>query len=201
MRLFYAPPSAYSRKVRIVAFEKNLRADIEEVLCNPYENPALLLQANALGKIPALQLENGVTLYDSPVICEYLDSLNDRPRLIPETGAARWDVLRAQALADGLLDAAVLIAQEKRRPATEQSPDAIARRNAVIDRALEAMVRDLSTLPGAINLGRIACACALAYLDFRQPERNWRAAFPALATWYAHFSERPSMRATEPEPM
>lgn len=199
MRLFYAPPSAYSRKVRIVAREKNLRENIEEILCNPYEDPATLLQANALGKIPTLELDDGATLYDSPVICEYLDSLNDSPRLIPASGPARWQVLKVQALADGLLDAAVLIAQEKRRPETEQSPSAIARRNEVIDRALLVMVAEIAALPESINLGHIACACALGYLDFRQPERDWRAAFPTLAVWFAEFSERPSMRATDPQ--
>jgi glutathione S-transferase len=198
MRLLYAPPSAYSRKVRIVAREKQLDGLIEEVLCNPYDDPANLLRANALGKIPALELDGGTTLYDSPVICEYLDSLNDAPRLIPAAGPTRWQVLTAQALADGLLDAAVQIAQEKRRPETEQSPAAITRRHEVIDRALQTMTGAIAALPPSINLGGIACACALGYLDFRQSERNWRAAQPALAHWYAAFSQRPSMLATEP---
>lgn len=198
MRLLFAPPSAYSRKVRVVAREKNLQDAIEEVFSNPYENPPELQRANALGKIPSLQLDDGSTLFDSPVICEYLDSLNETPRLLPAAGAARWQVLRAQALADGLLDAAVLIAQEKRRPETEQSPAASARWNAVVDRALEALWPQLSALPELINLGQIACACALGYLDFRQPERDWRAAHRELAAWHAQFSQRPSMRATQP---
>jgi len=198
MRLLFAPPSAYSRKVRVVAREKNLHEHIEEILSNPYENPTDLHRANALGKIPSLILDDGSALYDSPVICEYLDALNASPGLIPTAGDERWRVLRTQALADGLLDAAVLIAQEKRRAAAEQSPSAIARWNAVIDRALSVMPGQLAALPAAINLGQIACACALGYLDFRQPERDWRGTAPELAAFFAEFSRRPSMQSTQP---
>lgn len=115
MQLIYAKPSPYSRKARVTVLEKELADRVEEIVVSPLEDPAALLEANPLGKVPALRLDDGRCLYDSWVICEYLDSLAPTPRLIPH-GAARFDVLRRAALADGVLDAAVTARMELLRP-------------------------------------------------------------------------------------
>lgn len=198
MQLFYANASPYARKVRVVAIEKNLQQHIQLHACVPTDNPPALVQANPLGKVPALVQDNGFVLYDSPVICEYLDTLNPQPQLIPEHGDARWLVLRAQALADGLLDTAVAQVYEARRPETERSPSIVARWHTQMLRAVVEMESQLPTLPHALNLGHIAFACALGYLDLRFTSVDWRASHPQLADWFAEFSQRESMRNTQP---
>lgn len=199
MTLFYSVTSPFARKVRIIAREKNLTGLITETLANPMENPAALLSANPLGKIPALLRDDGMTLYDSPVICAYLDSISNGPRLIPADGEPRWLVLRAEALADGLLDAAVSCMFETRRPSNEQSPAAIVRWKEQIRRAVLEMDKQLALLPTDLNLGQIAFACALGYLDLRHADIAWRAAAPALAEWFAAFEQRDSLRDTRPQ--
>ena len=199
MTLFYTAASPYARKVRIVAQEKNLAGSIDEVLVNLAESPAQLLAANPIGKIPALVRDDGFALYDSPVICDYLDATGSGARLIPATGDARWRVLRAEALADGALDAAVAGIMESRRPAQEQSPAAVARQKEKIGRSLVEMENQLALLPAAFNLGHIAFISALGYLDFRFPEINWRDKAPTLAQWFEAADERQSARLTRPQ--
>lgn len=198
MQLFYTNASPFARKVRVVAAEKGLHHDIQLHACMPLDNPPALLHANPLGKVPALALDNGFVLYDSPVICEYLDALNTNPQLVPERGDARWIVLRAQALADGMLDTAVAQVFELRRPESERSPSTLARWHAQMLRAVAEMESQRPHLPNALNLGHIAFACALGYLDLRFPLLDWRAAHPQLADWFAEFSQRDSMRDTQP---
>jgi glutathione S-transferase len=199
MQLFFSPTSPFARKVRIVIIEKQLTERVQLIDCTPYEDPSELLRTNPLGKIPALALDNGFALFDSPVICEYLESLNPTPRLIPEAGAERWLVLRAQALADGMLDAAVLQVMESRRPEAERSPTAVAHWRVQMLRALAEMDTQLPQIPSALNLGQIAFASGLGYLDLRFPQLNWRATHPALAAWFIEISQRKSLRATEPQ--
>jgi glutathione S-transferase len=198
MQLFYSTASPYSRKVRVTALEKGLHERIQLHACVPLDNPASLIHANPLGKIPALVLDNGIALYDSPVICEYLDSLDREQPLIPAHGDERWTVLRAQALADGLLDVAVAQVYELRRVETERSPAMLARWHGQMSRAVDEMATQLELLPQKLNLGHIAFGCALGYLDLRFTDLGWRAAQPALAVWFADFEQRESMRATRP---
>jgi glutathione S-transferase len=198
MQLFYSIASPYSRKVRVTAREKGLHDRIQLHACVPLDNPPTLLHANPLGKIPALVLDNGIALYDSPVICEYLDSLDREQPLIPAHGDARWTVLRAQALADGLLDVAVAQVYEWRRPESERSPATLARWHAQMCRAVDEMAVQLGNLPPELNLGHIAFGCALGYLDLRFTDLGWRATQPALAAWFADFGQRESMRETRP---
>jgi glutathione S-transferase len=198
MQLFCSTTSPWSYKVRVTAHEKGLHNRIQLHICAPLEDPPSLLQVNPLGKIPALVLDNGVALYDSPVICEYLDSLNRERLLIPAHGDERWAVLRAQALADGLLDVAVAQVYELRRIETERSPAMLARWHRQMSRAVDEMASQLGNLPPELNLGHIAFGCALAYLDLRFTDLGWRAAQPVLATWFADFGQRESMRATRP---
>jgi glutathione S-transferase len=124
MQLYYSATSPYVRKVRVVAIEKGLDGDIELIEAMPWPDPSLIATQNPLGKVPALVLDDGTALYDSPVICEYLDTLGEGNRLLPPVGPARWRSLRIQALADGIMDAAVSIVLERRRSAELRSSEA-----------------------------------------------------------------------------
>lgn len=199
MQLLISPTSPYVRKARVLVREKGLLDRVEEISLNPHQDPAELLAQNRLGKIPVLVRDEGDALYDSPVICEYLDALSAAPRLIPAPGEARWAVLRAQALADGILDLTVAIVMERARPETEQSPKSMTRWRDKIERAVGGMSEALSAIPAnGFDLGRIACAVTLGYLDFRLPEFDWRGAQPELIDWYANVAARPSMEETAP---
>ena len=197
MKLIYANPSPYSRKVRMVIAEKGLGDEIEFVASNPFEDAPDIRAANPLGKVPVLILNDGAALYDSPIICEYLDCLSRGARLLPE-GEIGWVVRRRHALADGLLDAAFNIVVERRRPETERSASWIERWGGAVDRALMQIEADIGDLDVEPTLAHIAFGCALGYLDFRLPDRPWRDRHPKAAAWFAAFSERPSMVATQP---
>jgi glutathione S-transferase len=199
MRLFYSATSPYARKIRIVIAQKDLEDAVELLTCNAFADPVSLREANPLGKVPALVLDDGRTLYDSPLIGEYLDAQpSDRPALIPPVGAARWEILRQQALGDGILDAAFSLVVEMRRPEDQQSPYWKARWQSAIERALLVMECDSSGFNDTVTLGQISFACALGYLDFRLPAIDWRAIAPDTAHWDAGFSKRPSMLQTAP---
>ena len=197
MKLYCSPTSPYARKVRIVAAERGLAAMIEEITATPFENP-VVAAANPLSKIPALMLDDGTALYDSPVICEYLDSLGAPPRLIPAAGDARWTTLRLQALADGIMDAAFSIVMELRRPEPQRSEEWLARWQGNIMRAVTATVAEPARTSPELNLGQITLACALGYLDLRHPDIGWRTASPELAPWFEAWAERASFAATVP---
>jgi glutathione S-transferase len=156
---------------------------------------------NPLGKIPCLVLEDGAALYDSRVICEYLDQLHEAPRLFPEQAADRWDALRLQALGDGIMDAALLARYE-----TFLRPEAL-RWSAWVDGQLDKVRRaldridtvDASGFGGRVDIGTIAIACALGYLDYRFTTLGWRGTRPGLAEWFETFAKRPSMQSTRPD--
>ncbi|MGK9231499.1 glutathione S-transferase [Inquilinus limosus] len=196
MKLLYSPFSPFARKVRIAAIETGLQDRIEAVPTST-EDPASGLSArNPLNKIPVLETEFG-PLYDSPVICEYLDTLHDGPKLFPAAGPARWQALRWLALADGLQDAALLIRYELTlRPAEKQHEPWIERQKAKIRTALDRMEVDAAELDGPLTIGTIGAACALGYLDLRFADWGWRETHPRLAVWHAGFAERPSYIAT-----
>lgn len=199
MQLLISPTSPYARKARVTVREKGLLDRVEEVVLNPHQDPAELLAQNRLGKIPVLVRDDGEALYDSPVICEYLEWLGEGPRLIPEPGNARWAVMRAQALADGIMDLAAATVMERARPEAEQSPASMERWRGKIERAVGGMGAALDAIPDeGFDLGRIACAVALGYLDFRLPEYDWRAGQPELGDWHAEACKRISMQETAP---
>lgn len=199
MKLRYSPTSPYVRKVLVCAMERGLEDRIERIPTNVWDPNTDLPSVNPLGKVPTLVLDNGEVLYDSPVICEYLDSLHDGEPLIPPAGPARWSVLRQQALADGVLDAAILrITEAARRPEALRWPDWIERQAGKMHRSVDALEQDVAGLDGALDLGKIAIGCTLGYLDFRFAADDWRTGHPALAKWYEAFAARPSMRATRP---
>jgi glutathione S-transferase len=179
--------------------EKGFCGDLELVACNPHERGPELLAHNPMSRVPTLVLDDGTALYDSPVICEWLDASGEGPILIPPDGLARWRVLRIQALADGMMDDAYDNVMETRRPESRQSPDDIEARRAALLRGAAAMTADLASVVEPVSLAQIASACALAYLDFRLPSLHWRSGNDDLASWFRDFSERSSMAATRPD--
>lgn len=198
MKLRFSPTSPYVRKVLVVAHEAGL-IDRVKIVPTLVANPdADFYRVNPLGRIPALELEGGETLYDSPVICEYLDSLHDGVKLFPPAGGARWTALRRQALADGVLDAAVLRRAESLRPPERRFADWDAKHQGAVIRALDALEQEADGFGSAVTIGQVTVGCALGYLDFRFAAENWRDDRPALADWYDGFSARRSMAATEP---
>ena len=200
MKLRYSPTSPYVRKVSVAAVELGLAGRIERIATDTRDPKSGLAQDNPLGKVPALILDDGEFLYDSPVICEYLDSLHQGPKLIPAAGPARWRALRQQALCDGILDAAILrMLESVRRPEALRWPDWIALQSGKVARALDRLEADVAQLSGPPTIGQITAGCALGYLDFRFSSEDWRAAHPKLAAWYKDFAKRPSMAGTIPK--
>lgn len=200
MRLHFLPHSPYVRKVLVVAHETG-QADAIEIVEAHVFDPATPLRAdNPLGKVPALVRDDGPPLYDSTVICEWLDSRHDGPprfpRVCPPGGEARWQALRLNALGDGLGQAATWNIRERYRPEDERSGDYMAYYEATIGRCLEALEKEADAFREAFGIGEISIACALSYLDFRYPDRGWRDRYPTLGAWFDRVSERPSMRAT-----
>lgn len=199
MKLYYSPTSPYVRKVNVFAIEAGLDGELEKIATNPWVEDAKLLADNPLSKVPTIVLNNGTVLYDSPVICEYLDSLNQGKKLIPATGMERWEALRLQALGDGVLDAAVLRFLEQKRPVSEQSSDWNNMQRLTIQRALNYLEDVVDEWGTDVTIGQITIACALGYLDFRFADENWHQHQPELARWFTEFSKRFSMEATLPE--
>ncbi|MGA8149133.1 MAG: glutathione S-transferase C-terminal domain-containing protein [Gallionellaceae bacterium] len=199
MKLLGTNTSPYVRKARLVLLEKNIP---HTYLIDPPREPgSQVARANPLGRIPALLLDDETCVFDSPVIAEYADSLNDTPILIPRDDAlARMRVKRWEALADGIIDSAVVVRIETLRPADKQDADIIQRHNDAISRALAYASGQLGQREWcegtAITLADLALVCALIYMDLRQTERDWRGAHPNLAAWFARMSERESVRAT-----
>ncbi len=154
MRLFHSPASPFARKVLACAVTRGIAGQIELVAVNPLASPSALLAANPLSKIPTLVTEDGVSLFDSPVICEYLDTVGDAPALLPPAGRARWRTLKFQAMADGVMDAALLRRYESLRPREAARDAAMARQRAAIVRTLAELDADLPHV--TLDLGRSA---------------------------------------------
>jgi glutathione S-transferase len=201
MKLHYNVASPYVRKVMAVAIETGLRERLElvERKMSPVNPSPELNRDNPLGKIPCLVTDEGVVLYDSRVICEYLDGLHDGPRMFPSAGPARWRALRRQAEGDGILDAAVLTRYETfLRPEERRWPEWIEGQKQKFRRALDALEGEAAGFGDAVDIGTITIGCALGYLDFRYQEENWRAQRPRLAAWWERFAQRPAMARTAP---
>jgi glutathione S-transferase len=201
MKLYYTPTSPFVRKVLVTAQELGLGDRIETVLLrpSPVQTDPTLSRENPLSKIPALVRDDGASLYDSVVICEYLDALAGGGRVIPAVSAARWDALRTQALADGVLDAAILVFYERQHRPKELHWDAwLQGQTQKALQGLDALDALAPTFGDAPDIGQIAAACAVGWLEFRAPFGDLRAARPALFAWYDRFAARPAMRATAP---
>ncbi|MBL6454681.1 glutathione S-transferase family protein [Belnapia sp. T6] len=197
MQLHWSSRSPFVRKVMVCVHERGLEGLIERiptvVALTRVEHG--LLPRNPLGRIPTLVRPDGSVLFDSVVICEYLDGLGDAPRLFPEAGPARIEALQRHALGTGFMEMLLLWRGESLREV--RSPIVIEgfelKREAVLP-ALEALVPTLEATP--YDIGHVAIGCSLSYLDFRWGEYDWRAAQPRLAAWHAGFSARPAVQAT-----
>lgn len=200
MQLIYAAASPFARKVRVLAAETGLleRIELLDTAVLPTTLNERVNALNPLGKIPVLLTDDGEALYDSRVICEYLDTLHQGAKLLP-SGASRWQVLRLAALADGLMDAALLARYERGvRPAELQWPAWLDGQLGKVQRALTELERQVEQLQGPLDLGQIGIACALGYLDFRFADLDWSTAHPGLAAFQQAFSQRPSMQSSAP---
>ena len=198
MKLHWSPRSPFVRKVMIAAHECGLAdriTPVRTVVAMTSPN-AELLADNPLSKIPTLLLDDGTVLYDSLVICEYLDTLHDGTKLFPAQPAARWTALRRHALGNGLLDLLVLWRNERDRPQPSQPHlKAFAIKG---DSALDALEREAAALAAdPFDIGKLTIGCALSYADFRFSDRDWRERRPQLASWHAAVAQRPSVRATD----
>ena len=200
MNLYGSRTSPYVRKVRIVMIEKRIECDfIEENIWNA--DTAVTLH-NPLTKIPVLVLDDGMPLYDSRVIAEYLDGVTPVSRLIPDSGRERAVVKRWEALGDGIADAGIALFLERKRDPSLQSKDWMARQLGKVKSAIAAAARELSDREYchglSLTLGDISLACALLWLEFRLPEVSWRADHPNLKKWVAKLEAMPSFEDTKP---
>lgn len=196
MKLRYSLTSPFVRKVRMTAMECGV--ELALVATNAWAPETDLVQDNPLCKVPALVLDNGEVLYDSPVICEYLDTLHSGHKLFPQDSQERFRQLKLQALADGIMDAAVQIRIETAiRPEDKRWTGWIERQQAAITRALDALEKDVGHWDGVFLIGPITVVAALSYLEFRQV-CDWRHQRPHLARWHQTIHNRRSVYETEP---
>jgi glutathione S-transferase len=200
MRLYWSANSPYARKVLVLLHELDLIARVEVVPTagGPLDPGTLPLALNPLGKIPTLERDDGPALYDSRVICRYLDALAGG-RFYP-AGVAQWETLTLEATSDGIMDAALLMVYEDRlRPEDRRYPVWVETQWSKVSRALDVIEgRWLSHLNGPPDIAQIAVGCATGYLDLRHGARNWRDGRPGLAAWDAAYAMRPAMVATRP---
>ena len=200
MKLLYGAVSPFVRKVMVTAHELELADKIEKVpspLSALQPNPQVVA-ANPIGKIPTLVLDDGTALFDSQVICEYLESLRGTSRIFPP-GAARWRALRLNALADGLLESAMSARFEMTgRPADKQWSAWTEVQSAKVTNCLNRLESEAAAFAKEPTIGEIALGCTLGWLDFRMPEVDWRKGRPTLASWFEQVARRDSMTATAP---
>ncbi|HEX4301332.1 MAG TPA: glutathione S-transferase [Rhizomicrobium sp.] len=198
MKLYGNAASPFARKCRVIVHELAMQVEIVPVAAA--RDDETLRRLNPLKKIPILILDDGSALFDSPVICEYLNEQGGGkffPGMSIWRGTSgRWKALGLQALADGIMDAAVACRYETTQPEGRSNPDHVARYRATIAAGIDALER--VTFNETPTIGEIACACALGYLDFRYADLAWRDTRPKLAAWFEKFSEYPSMQATQP---
>lgn len=200
MKLHYSPRSPYVRKVMACAIELGIADRLEKVR-SPVamtEPNLALMRDNPLGRLPTLVTDEGMALFDSAVICEYLDGLAGS-KLFPPIGPARIQALRWHALGDGMLDTCILWRNERDKPAARQTPEWLGNFELKIRNALDFLEGEVAELEKApVGIGHVAIGCALGYLDFRFQEIRWRQQRPRITAWFTKVSERPSMKDTLP---
>lgn len=196
MKLLYSRASPFARKVRACAVALGIDQQITLVEVNSADSPRALTDANPLGKVPTLITADGFAMFDSPVICEYLNDSSDDMPIIPARGAPRWLCLRLQALGDGLMDAASARRQLLINGGLEADHPLPERQRAAVLRALNVFERE--TPSRHLDVGVLTIACGLGYLDFRFAGEDWRTGHPRLAEWYAAMSEHECLSSTAP---
>ncbi len=191
--------SPYARKVRVTCIETGLYDEVEWQMITREQRAEIVPGINPLGKVPVAILDSELILIDSPVICAYVDSLNNGSKLIPEAGEERWAVLALEALGDGFCEAVVATSQEDQRPGEKRSQDVVDRQMGKVTTSLavlEAQAKDFNDPP---LMGEIAVACALGYMEFREVAPDWRETYPNLASWYTEILNRSSFIRTSPK--
>ena len=202
MKLYYGTTSPYVRKVVVSAHECGLHDRIERIETFPWETGTEYGSVNPVGKVPALITDDGQVLYDSPVIVEYLDSLHDGPKLIPASGPERFECLRIAALADGMMDAVILLFSELTRRPKELHWDYWDKRmRGTVARSLDALEKDAVNFnPDQPDMAQIATAVGVGWIDFRTDTINvdWKSGHPNLVAWFEKIAQRPSMTGSVP---
>ncbi len=194
MKLVSSGTSPYAQKVRVTAIEKKIDLEIENVV--PTGENSIAVIKNPLGRVPTLILDSGELIFDSPVICAYLDTLTHAPILLPRDLNERWQIERIQALADGIMDSAFSIVMERKRTDTAPSEFWLNRWQLAIERSVAYMAELYDDQNQTFHLGTIACVCALNYLNFRLPEITWSAIHPGLGEWHQRQLARESFKLT-----
>jgi glutathione S-transferase len=197
VKLYASKASPYARKARVCALELGLGSDITMVETDPRDPSSGFWNKNPLGKIPVLEVDEGAMIHDSRVICEYLDQRFGSGRLLPQQDL--WRLRTLVALADGIMDAGMAARLERMRPEAEQSPGWIETQLAKVERGFDALEAQAATLGERPDLGTIAVGCAVFWIGFRHPDRDWLGPRPALRGWNERFSQRASMQETVPE--
>ena len=196
MKLAFSPASPYVRKVTACAIARGINDKIERWKVGTTD-PALLA-FNPLSKVPTLVTDDGTNLYDSPVICEYIDSIGSAPKLFPAAGPARWKAICQQALGDGILDATQPRRREIALPQDDGRKSYIEMQKAKVTNSLALLEKDADSLGDLTTIGEITIGCALGYLDFRYANEPWRPGHPKLEAWYAKVVKLPPLAETMP---
>lgn len=203
MQLRYSPTSPYVRKVSITAIEAGLDSKIEHIATDPWSPETDLRKSNPTSKVPCLVTDSGDPIYDSPVICEYLDSLNTGKKLFPVDPTARFKALTLAAAADGMTDAGILLLIETvRRPKELKWDWWVERQTTTVNTCMDVAdaAADSLATDGPITIAEISIGAGLGWIDLRMPDMGWRKERPALADWFEKISDRPSFAATAPKP-
>ncbi len=196
MKLAFSAASPYVRKVVACAVARGIDGQIEKAKIGTTD--PVLAGMNPLSKVPTLVTDDGMMLYDSPVICEYIDSIGSAPPLFPPAGPARWTAIRRGALGDGIMDAAQPRRREIALPQDEGRTTWIEQQKGKVARALDSLEAEADSLNGLATYGEITIACALGYLDFRFPHEPWRPGHPKLSAWYDKVLAMKPMAETMP---
>lgn len=196
MKLRWAPTSPFVRKIIVLMKEKGIEGAVEKEKSNPLSKDDRAATPSPLGQIPCLITDDGVSIYDSPVIMEYLDVECDGPVMLPRSGDGRWKVLTRQALADGMIASMVVCFVESLKKPERQSGGILAHNKTIVFNGIAALEDDVDAFAGDIDVGTISVAVALAFAEQTFPEDDWRNDCPALAAWFDEFNRRPSMTET-----
>lgn len=202
MKLRWAPGSPFVRKVMVTAIETGLDSRIERMPTDHHDPDSDIADHNPLGKIPALILDDGSILIDSPVICAYLDSLHEGNKIIPVEPALRWRALSLEGIGDGMTEAAIAVQRERARPEGKRWAEFSDKQWDKFESAMDWIEGSAEeVLGGKLNIGQIAVACGIGWIQFRMGDilGKWREDWPNTGKWFDEFSARPSMRDTEPE--